>query len=223
MKMIAGIAVPVLALSIAASGETPTVEPGVLSPRGAQTAQALDRRLEQVSIRGEELPVALAQLGEEVGIRIAIEDESADLLPWGPQTRLKAVNIQDASLAEVLPQVLGALGMAYTIQDDGVLVVASPPLKRMNRRSTWDDLKLLRQCCELEYSPESFSNFKLQYRITSKVDAPKMFMTQLSKAGRGTVAEMLEVATRALGWVWASEWVCQVQYRRFLLCPHGSK
>lgn len=202
MKMIAGIAIPVLVLTMVARGKTPTVEQEALSPSGAATARALDRRLEQVSIHGEEIPTALAQLGEEVGIRISIEDESADLLPWGPQTRLKAVNIENASLAEVLPQVLGALGMAYRIQDDGVLVVASEPLKRMNRRSTWDDLKLLRRCCELEYSPENFATFKLQYRITSKVDAPKMFMTQLSKAGRGTISEMLEVATRALGWVW---------------------
>ena len=202
MKMIAGIAVQVLVLSMVALVQRPTVAQEVLSRSSAEAARALDRKLERVSIRSEEIPEALAQLGEEVGVRISIEDESADLLPWGPQTRLKAVTIEQASLREVLPQVLGALGMTYTIQEDGVQVVASEPLKRMNRRSTWDDLKLLRRCCELEYSPESFSTFKLQYRITSKVDAPKMFMTQLSKAGRGTVSEMLEVATSALGWVW---------------------
>jgi hypothetical protein len=202
MKRIVGIATAVLALTMAARAETPTANQEGLSPGSAQVARALDKKLEQVTIHGEALPAALAQLGEEAGIRITIEDESADLLPWGPQTRLKAVNIEDASLAEVLPQVLGALGMTYKVQDDGVLVVASEPLKRINRRSTWDDLKLLRRCCEAEYSPETFSTFRLQYRITNKVDAPKMFMTQLSKAGRGTVAEMMEVATGALGWVW---------------------
>lgn len=202
MKMIAGIAALVVTLTMVAHAETPAVEQEGLTRGSAEVARALDRRLEQVSIQGEAIPEALAQLGREVGIRISIDGESADLLPWGAQTRLKAVTIEQASLREVLPQVLDALGMTYTIEDDGVLVVASEPLRRMNRRATWDDLKLLRRCCELEYSPETFATFKLQYRITSKVDAPKMFKTQLAKAGRGTVAEMLEVATRALGWVW---------------------
>jgi len=165
-------------------------------------AQALDRPLKTLTIRDEAIPAALDRIGKQVGIHITIDPQADDLLPWGENTRLKAVTIEGASLRQVLPKVLGALGMTYKIEDNGLRVVATEPLKRMNRRATWDDLKLLRRCNELEYTPENFATFKLQYRITSKVDAPKMFQTQLAKAGRGTVAEMLEVATSALGWVW---------------------
>ncbi len=165
-------------------------------------AIALDKQLGAVTIRAEAIPQALTKLGQNVGVRITIDEAAVKLLPWGRKTRLKDVTIENASLRDVLPQILGALGMTYEARDDGIVVLATPPLERMNRRSTWDDLKLLRRSRETTYSPEDFASFGLQYRITSKVDAPKMLATQLSKAGRGTVAEMLEVATAALGWVW---------------------
>ncbi|MFQ5411124.1 MAG: hypothetical protein ACE5EC_02465 [Phycisphaerae bacterium] len=165
-------------------------------------ARALDLPLAHLTIQAEEVPAALARIGEQVGIAITLDDASADLLPWGPQTRLKEMTVENASLREVLPPVLGALGMTYEIRDDGLFVVATAPLKRLARRATWDDLRLLRRCHELPYTPENFSALELQYRITSKVDAPKMLRTQLAKAPCGSVAEMLESATGALGWVW---------------------
>jgi hypothetical protein len=165
-------------------------------------AIALDKPLGTVAIQEEAIPETLSKLGQKVGIRITIDEGAVDLLPWGRRTRLKDVTIENASLRDVLPQILGALGMTYEARDDGIVVLSTPPLERINRRSTWDDLKLLRRTRETAYSPENFASFGLQYRITSKVDAPKMLATQLSQAGRGTVAEMLEVATAALGWVW---------------------
>lgn len=165
-------------------------------------AIALDKQLGTLAIQAEAIPEALSKLGQTVGVRITIDEAAVDMLPWGGKTRLKDVTIANASLRVVLPQILDALGMTYEVRDDGLVVLATPPLERMNRRSTWDDLKLLRLTKETEYSPENFASFGLQYRISSKVDAPKMLATQLSKAGRGTVAEMLEVATAALGWVW---------------------
>ncbi len=165
-------------------------------------AIALDKQLGTLAIQAEEIPQALSKLGQKVGVGITVDKQAVDLLPWGAKTRLKDVTIENASLRDVLPQILGALGMTYEARDDGIVVLATPPLERMNRRSTWDDLKLLRRTRETAYSAENFAAFGLQYRITSKVDAPKMLATQLSKAGRGSVADMLEVATAALGWVW---------------------
>ncbi|MFQ5429462.1 MAG: hypothetical protein ACE5E1_04045 [Phycisphaerae bacterium] len=168
----------------------------------AEVARALDRTLPRIEIRGEGLAEALTRLGDRVGVKITIDERSAALLPWGDQTRLKEATIENASLREVLPKILGALGMTYQILDDGVRVVATPPLKRINGQATWEDLKLLRRCNELPCTPESFAALEFEYRITSKVNAPKMLGKQLTHAGRGTMAEMLEVATGALGWVW---------------------
>jgi hypothetical protein len=92
--------------------------------------------------------------------------------------------------------------MTYELRADGLHVVATEPLKRINRRATWEELKLLQRCRELEYTPENFATFKLQYKITRKVNAPVLLTQQLERAGRGSVAEMLEAATGSLGWVW---------------------
>lgn len=169
---------------------------------GADVAKRLDQRLPRISIAEQEMPAALESLGRQAGIAITVDEDSVDLLPWGAHTKLKTLTVENASLREVLPQLLGALGMTYDIRDSGVHVVAGEPLKRINRRATWDDLKLLREANETEYSPESMAAFKLQYRITAKVDAPGLLQAQLAKAGRGSVAQILETATGALGWVW---------------------
>ena len=165
-------------------------------------SRALDRVVPRLTIEEAEVPAALARIGEQAGITIRIDDRSAELLPWGRQTRLKQVTVENASLREVLPKILGALGMTYRLGNDEVVVMATRPLSCMFRRATWDDLKLLARCNELEYTPENFESLRIQYRITSKVDAPRMLMDQLAKAGRGRLAELLDVATGGLGWVW---------------------
>lgn len=165
--------------------------------------QSLDRKLKKQTISGAAVPAVLARLGQQVDIKIVIDKRSANLLPCGRETRVKDITVPDGTpLRSVLSPMLLRLGMAYEIGDDGLVVVATEPLRRINRRATWEELNLLHRCHELEYSPENFASFRLQYKITSKVDAPALLQNQLAKAGRGSVAEVLEVAASALGWVW---------------------
>jgi len=171
-------------------------------PAGGDVELALDRKLQKLTISDKEIPAVLAEIGALAGVQIAIDDEAAELLPWGKQTKIAGATISDASLRDALPRVLDPLGMSYVVRDGRILVTATEPLKRINRRATWEDLKLLRFCCETPYTPEGFANLKLQYRITAKVDAPKMLQRQLERAGRGSIAQMLETACNSLGWVW---------------------
>ena len=166
---------------------------------------ALDQKLEQFTVSDAEIADALADLGKQVGLSVTLDDRALELLPWGKQTKLAQVNVSNASLREILPQLLGPLGMTYETRDGGIVVIPTEPIKRLNRRLTWGDLKLLKQAAESEFSPENFAIFKVQYRITSKIDAAKMLEHQLARSGRGTVAEMLETATGALGWIWFPE------------------
>jgi hypothetical protein len=170
--------------------------------RPVDVGRAMDQKLEKVSISSKELPEALTDLGKLVGIKIDVDEASADLLPWGAQTKLSDVTISNASLREALPQILGRIGMTYEHREGRLLVVATNPLKRINRRATWEELGLLQRCCDTVYSTESFAQFRVQYRITRKVDAPGLLRQQLEKAGRGTIAQLLEVAAGSLGWVW---------------------
>ncbi len=168
--------------------------------------RALDQPLRAQSIESGEIPQILARLGEQASIRITIEDKSAAMLPHGGQTRLEAFSIpQGEALRSVLGQILAEVGMTYTLEEDAVVVQATEPLKRLNRRATWEELALLRRAFETEYTSENLESFKIQYKITSKVDAPGLLEQQLAKAGRGSVAQVLEVAASALGWVWFPE------------------
>lgn len=168
----------------------------------ADIGRAMDRKLEKLTISSKELPDALAEVGKAVGAKIQVDEAAADLLPWGRQTKLADVTITNASLREALPEILGPLGMTYELRDGVVVVIATKPLRRINRRATWDELKLLQKCRETIYSPQALAELRVQYRITGKVDAPGLMQKQLEQAGRGTIAQILEVATGSLGWVW---------------------
>jgi hypothetical protein len=189
-------------------GSTPSHTESTQNPApaaGTDVAQALDQKVENLTISGVELPAALADLGRQVGIQITLDEDAVELLPWGRQTKLKDVSVSHASLREALPQILGPLGMTYAIRDMSVVVIPTDALGRMTRRATWDELKLLRRAMETEYTPQAFADFKVQYRITAKVDAPKLLNEQMEKAGQGSVAQILETATGSLGWIWFPE------------------
>ncbi len=189
----------VAATAVMAQPQPPTPEANPPPP------PALDQKVEQLTISDAEIADALADIGKQVGLSITLDEHAIELLPWGKQTKLSQVNVTNASLREILPQLLGPLGMTYEARDGGIVVVPTDPIKRLNRRATWDDLKLLKRCAEQEYTPENFASYKVQFRITSKVDAAKMLDHQIARSGRGTVAEMLETATGALGWSWFPE------------------
>lgn len=183
------------AAAVAQQPETPHLDVG----------QRLDQPLATVTIRGMEIENVLAELGKHADVEIALDEDAVELLPWGKQTKLADVTITNASLRSALPQILETLGMTYEVRENKVFVVPTEPLKRLKRRPTWDELKVLRTLAAADYSPENFGGLKIQYQITSKVDAKAMLQHQLERSGRGTVGEMLETATSALNWVWFVE------------------
>lgn len=187
-----------LVIATTSAAQTPTGD-------GGDIERKLDNRLSELSIKSQPIPAALTEIGRTVGVRIDIDDDAAALLPWGRETKVADVRITQATLREALPQILLPLGMTHEVEADRVLVVATSPLKRVNRRATWEDLRRLRWCNDTEYSPEILATVEIQYRISSKVDAPKLLERQLERAGRGSVAEMLETACGSLGWVWLPE------------------
>ncbi|MEK6642375.1 MAG: STN domain-containing protein [Planctomycetota bacterium] len=178
------------------------------APAFAQPADLgakLDAKLDTVAIHGMEIEAIFADLGKQAGVEIVLDEDAVECLPWGKQTRLSDVSITNASLRSALSQILDALGLKFTIRENKLVVTAGEPLQRLRRRPTWDELKLLRQLNEKDYAPDSFAGLKIQYRITSKVDAKSMLQRQLDLSGKGAVADMLETATASLNWVWFVE------------------
>jgi hypothetical protein len=195
----------IVAIVLLLTASTRAQDPAGAGASSNDAGPKLDQKVFNLTIQGEEIEAALADIGKQVGVEIVLDEEAVELLPWGKQTKLSDATISNASLRSVLPQILDALGMTYEVKGEKVVVTATEPLKRLRRRATWDELKLLRSLASTEYSPGAFSSLKIQYRITSKVDAKAMLSQQLEAAGRGTVAEMLETATANLNWVWFVE------------------
>ncbi|HPF37421.1 MAG TPA: hypothetical protein P5081_11515 [Phycisphaerae bacterium] len=199
-----GISVRTLALSLALTllaGAFHT-RPVFADDGSAAVSQALDQVIDSFQTTESPVADALAEVGRAAGVTIDADPNALDLLPWGEKTKLKGINVRAASLRTILPQILEPLGLEYSVQGDAVVVTASEPLKRINRRATWNDLKTLQRANTTEWSPESTKEFVIRYRITSKVDAPALLAEQMAKSSGGTVAMVLEDAAAALGWVW---------------------
>ncbi|MBI5763099.1 MAG: hypothetical protein HZA51_06205 [Planctomycetes bacterium] len=178
------------------------------APASAQSTDIgarLDAKLSNLSIQGMEIEGVLADLGKQAGVDIVLDDDAIDCLPWGKQTRLSDLSITSASLRSVLTQITDSLGFTFNARDGKIVLSALEPLKRLRRRPTWDEVKLLHQLTEKDYATDTFANLKIQYRITSKVDAKAMLQRQLEQSGRGSISQMLETATAALNWVWFVE------------------
>ncbi|MCK6457044.1 MAG: STN domain-containing protein [Phycisphaerae bacterium] len=183
----------VFALAIArAAAQTEPVSP----------AEAVDRVLPDIEIQSQSLSAVLELLGERAGVTFSIDDDTYAMLPWGADTRLAAVSLRGASLRAALQEILRPLGLTFTVGDKSIVISPTGPLKRINRRATWDELKLLQMLQTTDYAPEKLDAIKLQFRITGKINAPRQLKTQLERAGGGSIADVLTTATQALGWTW---------------------
>lgn len=198
-------ALPFIALlALWGTQDTPTEVPA--SEPATQDAGLIEQKLDQpiAQLTLEERPVTdvLDALGKAAGINIRLDAGAIERLPWGAQTKLASLSVSDATPRDILAKILGELGLEHSVQGSEVVVEPMPVVERLDGRASWKTLGLLKNLMSTPYSAEAFSKCGVQYRITSKVDAPAMLSEQLSRAGGGMIAEMLETATASLGWTW---------------------
>ncbi|MCK6484319.1 MAG: hypothetical protein HUU22_03105 [Phycisphaerae bacterium] len=180
--------------------EVPASEPATQD--AGSTERKLDQPIAQWAIEERPLTEVLDALGKVADINIRLDPLAIERLPWGAQTKLANLSVSDATPREILSKTLGELGLEYSVQGSDVWVEPMPVIERLDGRASWKTLGLLKNLMTTSYSAEAFSKFALQFRITSKVDAPAMLTEQLARAGRGMMAELLETATASLGWTW---------------------
>lgn len=176
------------------------VETQTADPRPA--AEALDRTLGDLKLESQTLAAVLEALSKRAGVRFEIDDDTYATLPWGRDTRLATLKLSGASLRAALDEILKPLGFVYSIGDNSVRIVPSDALARINRRATWDDLHYLQMLNSTACTQQNLAKIKFQYRITTKTNAPQLLGNQFKRAGDGTIAQILDVATKALGWTW---------------------
>jgi len=169
---------------------------------GSSVEQKLDAAIPELVLESRPVPDVLKELSQQTGVPITLEDRAVNKLPWGAQTKFSSVTIRDSTLREALPRILQPLALQFKIEDNRVVISPSPALERLDGRITWKELELYNKLAGAAYSPETFKQFELQYRITSKLDAPALLADQLARAGTGNTADLLETATASLNWTW---------------------
>ena len=88
------------------------------------------------------LPDAMQQVATATGVRLEADPAVWDLLPWGEQTNITA-KLRNHTLRDDLAAVTRTLGLTFAQTDEAVVLRPLPPLRRLGRRATVDELKVL--------------------------------------------------------------------------------
>jgi hypothetical protein len=88
------------------------------------------------------LPKAMAQITNQTGVPIEADASVWELLPWGQETAIK-VKIEHRTLREALNAITQKLGLEWTVGDEAIRLRPIPPLRRLGRRCTVDELSEL--------------------------------------------------------------------------------
>ena len=107
----------------------------------ALIAQQMDQPFE-LTLKDTPLPQALKQIGNATGVRIDPTESVYNLLPYGDQTTINA-KISNQSLRQALDAIARKLGLTFVLKDDHVELRPLPPLARIGRRATMDELAML--------------------------------------------------------------------------------
>lgn len=202
---LASVSIAVTLVAALSAQSRPATSPAPVESQPADprpAAEALDRTLGDLQLESQTLAAVLETLSKRAGVRFDIDDDTYATLPWGRDTRLATLKLSGASLRAALDEILKPLGFVYSIGENSVRIVPSDALARINRRATWDDLHYLQMLNSTPCTQQNLAKIKFQYRITTKTNAPQLLGNQFKRAGDGTIAQILDVATRALGWTW---------------------
>lgn len=161
--------------------------------------QALDQ---PTDLTVEDMPIrqAFESISEQTGVRIEVDPAVLRLLPYGTDTRLTAT-VKGVTLQRGLKELLAPIGMVAEVDGTRVVAKATPFLKRLGRRATWDELELLDKMSRMTW-PEAAGSIPMQFQVPVSGNPQEDLEAKAKNAGTGTAAEIMEIATNALGWTW---------------------
>ncbi|NLX13921.1 MAG: hypothetical protein GXY44_09760 [Phycisphaerales bacterium] len=165
--------------------------------------QALDQPTD-LSVRDTPIGDAIKQLVEKTGIETVIAQGTFALLPHGAQTRLSS-SFQNKPLREGLNALLLPLGLQFTPTSRGLVIEPSAPLRRIARRSAWEEVETLALLRHRPWSDQLFDSLSFQFQDTAGGDLEdhRKTLKRLADAvGVGNAAEVLELACEQYGWTW---------------------
>lgn len=184
----------------------PAASPRTTAPASSNLDVAVEQALDEkydLDIRDKSLLAAFDEITHRSGVRIVIDEDSLDRLPYGEQTKL-TVTIKGASLREVLTALLRPLGLVYQVRKNAVQVTAGAPLRRIVRRATWEELDLLRKLTESPWSDSFWDSLNVQFQDggpDGKLNKAT-FAALARDVGAGPMTEVLYNVCNRLGLIW---------------------
>jgi len=107
----------------------------------ALTAEAMDKQLPQdkIDLTNKTLPEAIKFFEDMTAVRIQADAATYEMLPWGELTTFSA-KLEHQTLRQALEAIGQKLGLQYKLNADGIVLDPLPPLHRLGRRCTVDEL-----------------------------------------------------------------------------------
>jgi hypothetical protein len=111
------------------------------SVRAADSSALINEALDKlVSLQLDgPLPQVMKKIEDQTAVPIRVVPEVYAVLPWGEQTTV-GVKIQNKSLRDALTSICQHLGLTWELGAQAVEIKPSPPLARLGRRATVEEL-----------------------------------------------------------------------------------
>src|SRR5438067_11496376 len=122
-----------LVLTQSNPGPAPTSRPVATSPDDAM--ERLDQPIRRFTLEASPLPEAIQKLSQATGVPLRFKKNAMSQLPWGAKTKLSSLTIENTTLRETLRKILTPLGLRYKTEDDGVTIMMTPALDRVDGRA----------------------------------------------------------------------------------------
>ncbi len=165
--------------------------------------QALDQ---PVSLQVQNIPIreAIKKLAQNADIPIEIQVGTLKLLPYGHKTEL-TTSFEERPLRIGLTALLRPLGLEFEPTAKALLIRPTPPLARLVRRATWQELETLQKLYSNPWNRQLFEETEFQFRDTAISDLKnnrEVLYQLIEQVGEGSAAEVLEIACNQAGWTW---------------------
>lgn len=167
----------------------------------------LVRALEQptsLQIEDKYIGEAVELLAEETGVIIEFDRLILGCLPYGSRTKVTAT-AENRPLKEILGALLRPLAATYAPEGGRIMIRPLPPLMRICRRATWDEVALIEKLYSTPWSRELADSLKFQFQDMPDVNAQanrKKIYDLAGSVGAGSAARVLEYACKQHGWEW---------------------
>ncbi len=130
-----------LALLLIGGSLVPPLLAQVKADSSALISEQLDQLI-KLDLNKTPLPQVFRTIESQTGVPIRVTDDVYDILPWGAQTPITA-SLDRLKLRDALDAIGSKSGLQFELRDEYVECSPQPPLRRLGRRATLEELRTL--------------------------------------------------------------------------------